>query len=1334
MNILKYIVGLLILGFLAGCQQDLYKFTQEFSIPQANQEPPIIQYIHNDDEDGFAEEAHLRKVADYTKLPYQSISVKDFNSNKRIAISTRVLCVYDAQSIDDMAIDSLISFVARGGTLFFTKTTKDKRFGFLLGLNPDASMETNTTASGYYFNEALFPDRKGFSVEKKPYPHKGLKAENFSSNLKILASAENNRDYPLIIQKELGKGKVLFYNSVESFSKNTRGLMFATILNGIEGIAYPIVNTATIFLDDFPSPVYNIYKEPIKQELGITVADYVTNYWWRDMKQLAVEENMTYTAYVTFDYNAYVIPPFTFKEWDKNTFQKNGLQQEKSSWLGRDVLASGHELGFHGYNHVSLTKDNWKEKEYISIALKAAEKKWNTLDFKDLPVSYVPPSNIIDSLGLAELYKGMPSLRYLQSTYLGDLEEGGDREFDPEPYHKSLFGYPRITSGFSLEPINQFSMESMYLYTGIWTHFLHPDDVYQIPDATNRETSGDYEFRNKKSLPWYTKGSKKGLLEVFKEHLKTFKAQHPMARFLSAKTSSELVMDWRYSYFSHTRLDGKYTIESEVDLRNKKEHYWLLYTSFENQKVIDEALKEQSAEFKKVPFLLGSLYTVKTGKTLISLPDLRLKGIKAARSATTAQKEVLLALEAYRDDENLLLPLVERVDKLVSENKLNEATDLLISHIKTGKTPISKILWENLATYLVWQKKPNDIWEVFNEFYTEFPNLKNAELAHDISKIADYPSLEAREKWLFRQISEGTTHKDLLSTYADYFNTEIYKSNVHIALKHLVTLYPSIEHQQKYVSHLLAYNIKGLIDELNKLNPCDPAYKELATTITWAYADKLNFDKALEWEKCSEGITEETVNGWIAKTNSFESYKKTDFPFYIRILLANDPNKALSKLQNIKPCNPSLKASAAEIAKAYGYSKLYREALQWSKCADHLSITSKLSWYYELKEYEALEALYSSYINEHPTDYNAKLYMSVLYIYMGKLKNSAQITANLPENIDKSIVQKRINEDIKFLNTIQQKEILENYGEVLFPQMRKNIYKNIRQEEGNSISLNSFTINDRLVPTTFSNILSYNFFDKKRNIHSISATQSSMYPIPLFPEDDENKRHDLVGFEYRFKNQTAKPVRYFLSTRVERDNFEEFYFHAGAGLNFSKANQFSSFQFDFFPVRSGPGHSLDLYRGEFNNYNEFIISNRAKQIIALQANYYTDNEIEGLILGRTEFAIFKQKKFSFSPYMEASFSRGTTDRRDGYPYWMALERIYGGGGGLLSFGNENTNFNMNLDVALFAENEQPNFERYTGDINFRIKNFTTVKTSFQVFTIENFFSNVFQLGIVYNFK
>ena len=488
---------------LVGCQKELYNFEREYHRPEVSREPALIEFIVDyDNYDNVNESSQLQKTSDYTKIPFQEIKLEDFNRSFRLSSTTRVLCVYDPNDLKDAAIDTIQNFVARGGTLLITKTTKDERLNYLLGLSPTANYKTDSIAHGYIFKKPLFPDMKGFSYQNKEHHHGGLSEDNFSDYVDVLMTAGNKTTYPVLLENKIGKGKVVYYNSSVGFNKLSRGIIFSCALLGLEGIPYPVANTATIFLDDFPSPLYNIYKAPVKEELGVTIAEFVTNVWWPDMKTFASDEDIEYSAYVAFDYNTYIRPPFTFKEWDANLFSKNNKTVQKSSWLGRDVIESGHEMALHGYNHVSLLKSDWKEPEYMVTALSTTAKKWKTLNFGNLPTSYVPPSNYIDSIGLAKLQKGMPSIKYIQSTYLGVKEEGGDRDFDPDPYNDYFFGYPRITSGFDLQEIDLLTMESMYLYTGIWTHFVHPDDVFQIPDESNKETSGHFEFRNRNNLNW----------------------------------------------------------------------------------------------------------------------------------------------------------------------------------------------------------------------------------------------------------------------------------------------------------------------------------------------------------------------------------------------------------------------------------------------------------------------------------------------------------------------------------------------------------------------------------------------------------------------------------------------------------------------------------------------------------------------------------------------------------------------------------------------------------------------------------------------------------------
>ncbi len=301
--------------------------------------------------------------------------------------------------------------------------------------------------------------------------------------------------------------------------KMDRGLLFAGVLKGLEGIPYPIANTATIFLDDFPAPQYEILAEPIKSEMNYTTSDFVEKVWWPDMRALAKEFKIPYAAMLTMDYRNKIVPPFAFYPLTLKKIKTKDRVEPLPDYLVKDAAKNGHELAFHGYNHVSLLKEDWKNPKFIATSMGTVKKIWEISNFGKLPSTYVPPSNDIDKMGLVELKKAMPSIKYICSLYLGNLKDGGNREFDFDPFEKNIFDYPRISSGFYFKDDEKFTIQSLYLYTEIWTHFVHPDDVYQIPDRADK-TSGGYSLRNSLNYGWRkTKGSNKAMFPEFRNYI-----------------------------------------------------------------------------------------------------------------------------------------------------------------------------------------------------------------------------------------------------------------------------------------------------------------------------------------------------------------------------------------------------------------------------------------------------------------------------------------------------------------------------------------------------------------------------------------------------------------------------------------------------------------------------------------------------------------------------------------------------------------------------------------------------------------------------------------------
>jgi hypothetical protein len=170
-----------------------------------------------------------------------------------------------------------------------------------------------------------------------------------------------------------------------------------------------------------------------------------------------------------------------------------------------------------------------------------------------------------------------------------------------------------------------------------------------------------------------------------------------------------------------------------------------------------------------------------------------------------------------------------------------------------------------------------------------------------------------------------------------------------------------------------------------------------------------------------------------------------------------------------------------------------------------------------------------------------------------------------------------------------------------------------------------------------------------------SGTQSSMYGLNFTSENNVNTRRELIGFEYRFKKADSLKFGYAARARLERDTKNQMYYQLGLGLQFNAEKRFNLLGLEYFPVRSGPGHILDIYRVQFANYNEFQLTKGLKQIAGLEGNFYTDLQGDFIFSTRTEYALFETNLFRVSPILEGAYGLGTINRRDAYPYWMKNE-------------------------------------------------------------------------------
>ncbi|KRE93097.1 hypothetical protein ASG89_06205 [Paenibacillus sp. Soil766] len=353
---------------------------------------------------------------------------------------------------------------------------------------------------------------------------------------------------PMLWDYTYGKGKFMVFNGTMLQEKINRGLL-AGALSMLEPIfVYPIFNSKIMYIDDFPAPIATEVDPIIYDEYQKTRPAFFKDIWWPDMLAVAKKNNIKYTAVLIESYQNRVEPPFD-SPTDKDS---KGLIT-----YGREVLKSGGEIGLHGYNHQAFTQSQevadafeytpWDSIENMIGATKEA------VDFaqKAFPsysmVSYVPPSNVLSVEGREALKKGWPTLAVIASLY---PEDGSNLAYVQEYRiaEDGIVEMPRVTSGYVSGNFDRWVSANTITTHGIFSHFIHPDDVYS-------------EDRNH-GLTWDK------MYKSFSEMLDRIERTYP---WLRAMTSSEAALDMQREQASQVniRIEGKVLYGSIAPFHNR---------------------------------------------------------------------------------------------------------------------------------------------------------------------------------------------------------------------------------------------------------------------------------------------------------------------------------------------------------------------------------------------------------------------------------------------------------------------------------------------------------------------------------------------------------------------------------------------------------------------------------------------------------------------------------------------------------------------------------------------------------------------------------------------
>lgn len=402
-------------------------------------------------------------------------------------------------------LTDLMSWVSAGGSL-------------MLGMTPDNSNYLQAVASklgiesaGYDYAtaESIVPSDDFMLGGGERYEFSDPFDSSLSVSLRETAhvwAKTGDAGTPLIWSNDCGCGHTVVCN-IGIYDKVMRGFYASAISLLGDATAYPVINSAVFYLDDFPSPVPSGDGTYIKRDYGLSIADFYTKVWWPDLQKLAQKYGIRYTGVMIENYEDAVNQTEPARQADATQFR----------YFGGMLLQMGGELGFHGYNHQPLALwdtdygtlydyKTWKNKETLVASLN------ELIAFQDevLPNAhgsvYVPPSNILSARVRKLIGTDVPRIKTIASTYFKD---GTDLPYVQEfgVASDGIVEQPRIVSGgmvddsyMRLAAVSELNMHY------VSTHFMHPDDLLD-PDRGAKEGWEVYKGGLVDYLEWLTKSA-----------------------------------------------------------------------------------------------------------------------------------------------------------------------------------------------------------------------------------------------------------------------------------------------------------------------------------------------------------------------------------------------------------------------------------------------------------------------------------------------------------------------------------------------------------------------------------------------------------------------------------------------------------------------------------------------------------------------------------------------------------------------------------------------------------------------------------------------------------
>lgn len=387
---------------------------------------------------------------------------------------TMVIAMPNLDPLDEHVLQ-IMQWVKKGGGVMFAMTPE--KTGYLDVIGPQIGIESS--AYKYVVTEGITPSKDFMLGGGQTY----MFSDPFKSSLSValndraqVEAVSTNGGTPLVWRSSVESGTAVMCN-IGIYVKMVRGFYASAFSLLSSAMAYPVINSAAFYLDDFPSPVPSGNGKYIKRDYNMSISEFYSQVWWSDLVRLAERYGIRFTGVMIENYGD-----------DTKNDPVRQTDNTQFEYYGGLLLRQNGEIGYHGYNHQPLVLPNtdygneytyvqWPNRKAIVDSLNELIAFQKTVLPAATSSVYVPPSNILSSEGRQIIGEDVPQIRAIASmAFPPDSSLEYVQEFGVAA--DGVVEAPRIVSGsmvnnsyMRLAAVSELNMHY------VSTHFMHPDDL-----------------------------------------------------------------------------------------------------------------------------------------------------------------------------------------------------------------------------------------------------------------------------------------------------------------------------------------------------------------------------------------------------------------------------------------------------------------------------------------------------------------------------------------------------------------------------------------------------------------------------------------------------------------------------------------------------------------------------------------------------------------------------------------------------------------------------------------------------------------------------------------